>query len=517
MAKSIFITVPNDLLDQIFADVDREDLINLIKTHRSFMKSAQRHLFHTINLPALSTLAKSFVTYDNKIIDTSQVKEYIRWDQDHNRYLDAGPSILLPIPDAQMPPDYKQEKACKRVMDRQRTCALILQAITLTPHLADYIRHVQIDSEWGSPLFVNSQTYTVLNKLSNLRRVEIVIQDWVAGREWIPIQQVCVQQLFDMLKDLRIQTIVLKTPSVRILSKLMQIPTIRSFAIDTVIESLDDYHPSSFEPTILPNLISFDSRNFTIGPAKMVKLLSQAKNLQSLLITTNSDYVRPMNFEVANGTLIVSTPGILKASLGPNSSLKELALLEPAGVYFTEGRHFRDHLHPTINANFSFLKHLRILKITSAFWYNRHFDLPSAPENGWMWKKQDRCAARVYNFLPPSLRELEIQFMWPEVVFAAGLGYQTHFPLTPQATQLKGFEWIKEFAEQKQRKKGVLPELECLRLVEIKGAPSLIIKAGGPKTYATDTYSPPEVMRELFENAGIKLVIKLSNSLQSEW
>ena len=293
----------------------------------------------------------------------------------------------------------------------------------------------------------------------------------------------------------------------------MQIPAIRSFAIDTVKKSQEDYHPLQFEPTILPNLTSFDSRNFTIDPANMVKLLSQAKNLQSLLITTNDHYVRPMNFKAANGTLIVSTPGILKASLGPNSSLKELALLEPAGVYFTEGRHFRDHLHPTINANFSFLKHLRILKITSAFWYNRHFDLPSAPENGWMWKKQDRCAARVYNFLPPSLRELEIQFMWPEVVFAAGLGYQTHFPLTPQATQLKGFEWIKEFAEQKQRKKGVLPELECLRLVEVKGS----IVGGGPKMYATNTYSPPEVMREVFENAGIKLVIKLSSSLASEW
>ena len=101
MAKSIFIALPNDLLDQIFADVDREDLINLIKTHQSFMKSAQRHLFHTINLPAQSTLGKSFVTYDNKIIDASQVQEYIRWEQDHNRYLDAGPSILLPIPDAQ--------------------------------------------------------------------------------------------------------------------------------------------------------------------------------------------------------------------------------------------------------------------------------------------------------------------------------------------------------------------------------------------------------------------------------
>ena len=326
MAKSIFITVPNDLLDQIFADVDREDLINLIKTHQSFMKSAQRHLFHTINLPAQSTLGKSFVTYDNKIIDASQVQEYIRWEQDHNRYLDAGPSILLPIPDAQMPPDYKQEKAYKRVMDRQRTCALILQAITLTPHLADYVRHVQIDSEWGSPLFFNSQTYTILNKLPKLRRVEIVIKDWVAGREWIPIQQVCVQQLFDMLKDLRIQTIVLKTPSVRILSKLMQIPTIRSFAIDTVTESLDDYHPSSFEPTIFPNLISFDSRNFTIGPAKMVKLLSQAKNLQSLLITTNSDYVRPMNFEVANGTLIVNSGCLINGLPAGAASIRTIRL-----------------------------------------------------------------------------------------------------------------------------------------------------------------------------------------------
>jgi hypothetical protein len=60
--KDVFTKLPNEFLDQIFADVDREDLKSLIKTHRSFKKSAQRHLFHTIHVPAQSTLAKPSIT-----------------------------------------------------------------------------------------------------------------------------------------------------------------------------------------------------------------------------------------------------------------------------------------------------------------------------------------------------------------------------------------------------------------------------------------------------------------------
>jgi hypothetical protein len=126
-----------------------------------------------------------------------------------------------------------------------------------------------------------------------------------------------------------------------------------------------------------------------------------------------------------------------------------------------------------------------------------------------MWKKQDRCAARGYNLLPPSLRRLEIQFMWPEVIFAAGEGLHAQFPLTPYATQLKGFGWIKEFAEQKQRKEGVLPELECLRLIEVRGTKQLFCVTD-PDILPADTYSPPEVIREAFEDAEIELVIQLT-------
>jgi hypothetical protein len=41
----------NELLDVVFADLGKADLLSVIKTHRVFYKSAQRYLFQTIKIP----------------------------------------------------------------------------------------------------------------------------------------------------------------------------------------------------------------------------------------------------------------------------------------------------------------------------------------------------------------------------------------------------------------------------------------------------------------------------------
>jgi hypothetical protein len=45
----------NELLDAIFADLGKADLLSIVKTHRVFYDSAQRYLFRTVNIPAQST------------------------------------------------------------------------------------------------------------------------------------------------------------------------------------------------------------------------------------------------------------------------------------------------------------------------------------------------------------------------------------------------------------------------------------------------------------------------------
>lgn len=94
--------------------------------------------------------------------------------------------------------------------------------------------------------------------------------------------------------------------------------------------------------------------------------------------------------------------------------------------------------------------------------------------------------------------------MWPECIFATDEGLHGQFPVAPQSTQLKGFGWISEFAQQKQRKQGVLPELNCMRLVEIRNTRRGVF---------ANSYAPPEVIRKEFEDAGIKLEIMLTRPL----
>jgi hypothetical protein len=235
-----------------------------------------------------------------------------------------------------------------------------------------------------------------------------------------------------------------------------------------------------------------------MSPIATGRLLGHAKNLQSLLITITSLHAYPTHIRSVGAIPLATVIDILEVNTGLASSLKELALLEPLYAHFTNPA---VQVYHSIHADFSFLKHLQVLKITLAFWYNRTCELPNAPKNAWMWKKQDRCAVRAYSLVPLLLRELEIQFMWPEVVFASGEGLHEQFLLTSHTTQLKGFGWIREFADQKQRREGVLPELGCLRLTEFR-------ENSGYRTPSPS--SPPELMREVFEGAGIELVIRLA-------
>jgi hypothetical protein len=517
MATDIFTTLPNDLLDHIFADVNREDLQNLIKTHRSFQRSAQRLLFARIKVPAQSAL--TYLGYRSS--HESEGKKLARRD------LNLMPPIMLPVSEAQILPEHKQKKGYEEVMARQRSCALFLQAITSAPHLADYVRHAEVDCEWGAPLFVNTQAYTILEKLPNLRSVGVVVRERLVGPAWDTLQHVCMQQLWDMLKDLQIETIILKTPTEKALGKLVQIPTVQSFVVDIGaswsikrgIESLSPqrHDPHTWlEPVFVSNLKHFNSEWLEMSPIAMGRVLGHAKNLQTLRIVM--DHVTANSYPVhggpgsniADGTFTVLD--VMKANPHCVSSLTELTLQEPLSANFTHpdsqlSNGIIQYPNPiiTIDADFSFLKNLQSLYITSSLWYTCAFDLPTDRKNDWAWKKQDRCAARAYNLLPASLRKLEIQFMWPGAIFATGEGLHGQFALTPQAHQLKGFRWISEFAQQKQRKEGVLPALECLKLVEIRCRRSKDVSV----SHQLSRYSPPEPIREEFEDAGIELVILL--------
>lgn len=517
MSKSMLTTLSNDLLDQIFADVDREDLLNLIKTHRVFYKSAQRLLFQSITLPVQSTLAHPFVEGGHSTeVSHPPTPEDRRMYEDREKWnwrtgCPILPPVLLPLPDHEIPQNYREHEAYGKVMARQHTCALFLQAITKAPQLADHVRHVRIDSEWGEPSFFHEQAITIFRKLPKVRSIEVTIKDRLMGSVWYVQQDTCMKQLWAVLEHVPIKTITLKTPTLRILRELIQIPTLKT----SLIETMAPWHesPSSdisphgiihnwLEPGSLPNLTHFNSGTFQISPLALGKLLGQTKNLESLLLTIDCLYAYQNDIIPPSWRPTPPTPptiiDVLKANPELPSTLKELSLLEPPNAPF------REHPYPTFPADFSFLKNLQVLKVTSSLWYNTAIDLPNSAKKTWVWQKQDRCAAAAYTLVPPSVRGLEIQFMGPEAIFATGDG-RAQFRRLPQALPFKGLSWITQFAEMKLRGQGFLTELKCLRLTELPGV-------GGTRQAfgAFDKYLPPRVVSEVFDDAGIELVIRLA-------
>jgi hypothetical protein len=206
----------NELLNAIFADLSKADLLSIIKTHRVFYKSAQRYLFHTIKIPTQSTIVST--TYerpsqtfpvgptsgleleneldgelDDELDDGGGVE--LPMEQDLDNHLDNDPKnkldddwdtelelelerdargksnlslesspILLPVPDSHIPREMAVSEAYGKVTTRQSTAALLLQAIVAEPKLAHLVRHVHLDCEWGEPLFINTQVSDILSR-----------------------------------------------------------------------------------------------------------------------------------------------------------------------------------------------------------------------------------------------------------------------------------------------------------------------------------------------------------------
>ncbi|KAI4920439.1 hypothetical protein J4E85_009206 [Alternaria conjuncta] len=522
MSKPIITTLSNDVLDQIFEDVDRKDLLSLIKTHRVFHKSAQRLLFQSIDLPVQSTLAPPFVQGGHAAEVSHLPTPQDRQDPDEEplRYrrepLPLLPPVFLPLEDYQIPKEYREHEAFGNVAARQQKIALFLQAIEKAPQLAEHVRHVRIDAEWGLPLFVHEQAITIFDKLPNVRSIEVTVKDRLKGSRWHAYQNICMKQLWSVLEDEPIETVTLKTPTLRILRELIQIPTLKTFLIETpapwhenpesdikkfrIIHNWFDPDPNS-----LPNLTHFNSGSFQISPLALGKLLRLSEKTESLHLTLNCLYAWQRDIIPPWFRPTPPTPqtviNVLQAYPSLPSTLKQLSLLEPPSA------NFREHPYPPFTPSFTFLKNLRVLRVTSSLLYTSLIDLPNSAKKTWIWQKQDRCAAAAYTLIPPSVRELEIQFPMPaEAIFATGES-RTQFRRLPQALPIKGLNWITQFAEMKLAGRGFLTELRCLRLTEVVG-----VGSKGQASGAFEAYKPPRVVSETFAEAEIELVIRLAKT-----
>jgi len=307
MSKPMITTLSNDVLDQIFEDVDQKDLLNLIKTHRVFHKSAQCLLFQSITLPVQSTLAPPFIQGGHSAevshLPTPQDRHDPNEEPPRKRWEPRPllPPVFLPLEDYQIPKDYREHEAYGNVAARQQMIALFLQAIEKAPQLAEHVRHVRVDCEWGLPLFVHEQAITIFDKLPNVRSIEVTIKDRLKGSRWSTQQDICMKQLWSVLEDEPIETATLKTPTLRILRELIQIPTLKTFSIETMApwhESPEsDIKPYRIvhnwfepEPDSLPNLTHFNSGTFQISPLALGKLLRQTEKMEALHLTIDCLY-----------------------------------------------------------------------------------------------------------------------------------------------------------------------------------------------------------------------------------
>jgi hypothetical protein len=139
----------------------------------------------------------------------------------------------LPADYIRIPHQLQVEGTYTDVVARQIKCQSFLRALLAREHRAKYVRHVRLDCQWGVPLFLNTQIFDILSKLSHLDEVTVFVKDRVTGDQFGEAQQAAMQQLWDMLKDSKAKKVRLTTPSLKSLSKLMQLPSIDIFVIDT--------------------------------------------------------------------------------------------------------------------------------------------------------------------------------------------------------------------------------------------------------------------------------------------
>jgi hypothetical protein len=175
-----------------------------------------------------------------------------------------------------------------------------------------------------------------------------------------------------------------------------------------------------FEP-LAPNITHVDFGTFAYRPEAFQKLLSKATNIKDFSTTIQALHNR-------SGIHFVDIMKGVKDTI------------EVLGLYETPWLQLARHALPINHGDFTaFKQQLRHLRITSALWYSESTRIPNTFETGFVWKQENRLAARVYSFLPSSLQELEIQFEFPSRIFARGWNYNQQFELAPVSLQIKGF------------------------------------------------------------------------------
>jgi hypothetical protein len=139
--------------------------------------------------------------------------------------------------------------------------------------------------------------------------------------------------------------------------------------------------------------------------------------------------------------------------------------------------------------------HLTTLRVASSLWFNNAIFFPDAPIDGYVYKRENRLACQIYTLLPPSLKELEIQFMWPHVVFAKRANYHAQFPTTPARIQIKGCEWFMDLLQHGNE----LPALVRLSLVEVVDVydrqNDTLLPRGVTEENVREKYTPPDVVQ----------------------
>ncbi|KAF2831113.1 hypothetical protein CC86DRAFT_401668 [Ophiobolus disseminans] len=248
-----------------------------------------------------------------------------------------------------------------------------------------------------------------------------------------------------------------------------------------------EYYEEWLDPIIFDNLKNLDLGKFAIMPRTIQKLLTHTKNLERLALTLRELYT-------TNDEHVVD---LLKAS---KDTVRELTLREPTTADFANFGLSIAH------ADFTAFTHLTVLRITSSLWYNTTTVIPNTRDADFAWKRENRAAVRIHWLLPLSLVELEIQFNYPQAIFAKGASYHAQLKHLPEKLQVKGCQWFMNILQHQYR----LPRLLRFRPVEVMDpfAPLQNLDVCPHEMQAKRVpvaYTPPKSVQMAFELAGVQL------------
>ncbi|KAA8617214.1 hypothetical protein PtrSN002B_009931 [Pyrenophora tritici-repentis] len=506
-SPSLFPTLPNELLDQIFAHVSKRDLMSLAETHTVFILSAQSNLVSDFELPAQSTLADPFAGYyqeENYIPGSRRPLHDDR--QTSSSSLAANWAAVTSLNGNKqdwngVPPTIQQHRGADHIRERQKTVALFLYTLIAAPRLAKQIKHMRIDAEWGFSLFVHTQLQEIFAGLPKLERLSVV----------------CVGELQRLVNSAQnLTAIELTIPCHTALSSLLQTPRITTFTVGTSRSwNISTDTITTPEITQLPYLHTFDSGTLFLSQHAAVTLIARVPHQQHLSLRIESLNHYPTS--APNFSSLLSTT---LTSLTISSTIDEQAY-KPSYYSFTP-----------IPIDLSHLSALTTLSLASPLIYN-HTTTPGMPDcssfqvedfpKGFQHNlsRLDQCNPHPTSSLPPSLRALKFTFPWPLGLFARGLGLHEQFPLSPKRTQEKGCAFMVDFAKAKTAEMaaveggavlgvggmrlGYLPLLEKVAFREVLAGIDMPLR----DLDVAMEYTVPECLRGVFEEVGVELSVEL--------